>query len=675
MLDIVWRASLAAALLMTLGQCEAPQSTSSGRFGPDEGNRKGGVISRLFGGGSGGGVQPGGMQRGTDSFFNSGALSDRTTEQAVVVPSSGDTVEMALVNASIQSAAKAVLGDALHLNYVVSDKVTGTVTVQTTGPVPKSVLLELFETALAANDARIVKKGKVIEVVPGSSGTSQFQLAGQGNRGGAPIIVAPLKYISAGEMSDLLAPLIDEGLKVVADKRRNLLLLSGPPQLRDAALDALNLFDVDVLAGKSVALVQLTSADPEAVVNDLQTIFESEEGGALNGVVEFIPNRRLSSVLVVTSRARYLDKAQRWIRQLDTTANGASTYLATYHLQNRSAAEVAPVLDELLSSGAGGVASEGGEGASRGAEGRARVAADESRNALIVNARRADHNQIKALLAELDSVPRQVMLEATIAEVTLNDEVSVGTRWFFESGRWDFRFSDLQSGAVSPTNPSFTAVFGAGSAEVAISALKSVTDVKVISAPTLMVLDNKEGILQIGDQVPVVTQTSTSAASADAPVLTQIDYRDTGVILRVRPRISNGGRVVLDISQEVSNVAQTNTSGIDSPTIRQRKVETSVSLADGQTLALGGLVQEGDNVTRSETPGLGKIPVVGNLFRSKGSKKSRTELLIMIRPRVVEGDGDAAAVTASWRKKLNGANSILGTGLGSPRHTLSDFVE
>ncbi|WP_051294641.1 type II secretion system protein GspD [Gemmobacter nectariphilus] len=265
-------------------------------------------------------------------------------------------------------------------------------------------------------------------------------------------------------------------------------------------------------------------------------------------------------------------------------------------------------------------------------------------------------------------------MEATLAEVTLNDEVSVGTRWFFERGNWNLKFSDLATGAVAGTNPGFTAVFGSNDLNLALSALSGVTDVKVISAPTLMVLDNKEGILQIGDQVPVALQTSTSGETVNAPVLTQIDYRDTGIILRVKPRIGNGGRVLLDISQEVSDVARNRTSGIDSPTIRQRKVQTSVSLGDGQTLALGGLVQEQDSVSRSEVPGLGRIPVVGNLFRNKSSMKGRTELLILIRPRVVRNEAEAAEATQYWRGRLAKSNGMLQTGLGSGHHALQDFI-
>jgi general secretion pathway protein D len=671
------RAAFVALSCLSLASCMEASRLWGGGFGEDgPRTRAGGHARELEASRSG--VRPGSMQRGTDDFLNEAALGDQKSE-AIVVPRPDDEVELSLVNASIPSAAKAILGDALGLSYVVSDKVEGTITVQTTSPVSKGALLDLFEAALSANGAQIRKDGDTIEIVPGTSGTSMFRVAGKGAADGSSILVAPLSYISASEMAELLAPLSDEGLKVVADKKRNLLLLSGTRAQKEAALDALNLFDVDVLRGKSIALVQVSTADPEAIVTELKQIFENEEGGMLSDVVEFIPNKRLSSVLVVSSRAQYVDRAQAWIRRLDTAATDASVYLATYSLQNRSAVEVAPILNQLLQGTIGETAPKVSEAADAepmpaDAPKEVGVAADDSRNALIVRGTRSVQQQVKALLTELDSAPRQVLLEATIAEVTLNNDMSLGTRWFFETGNWRFGFSDLDTGSVSGSNPGFTGVFGAGDAEVAISALESVTDVKIISTPTLMVLDNKEGILQIGDQVPIATQTSTSSTGDNAPVLTKIDYRDTGVILRVKPRIGAGGRVILDINQEVSDVARNRTSGIDSPTISQRKVQTSVALGDGQTLALGGLVQQTDNVTKTETPGLGKIPVVGNLFRNKTSNKDRRELLILIRPRVVNGDDDAEAVTAYWRRMLAQSNSVISTGLGNPTHQVADYA-
>jgi general secretion pathway protein D len=670
--------ALGAAYFGLAGCGEPPSRQSSGMFGADTGFAS--RASPTYGSSQGvvGGVSPGGMQRGTDLFLGadgSGGLSG----QAIVVPVDGEDVELSLLGASIDSAARVVLSDTLGLNYVIDSGVEGSITIQTTGSIPKDALLDLFEASLQANNAQLRRDGDVIRIVPGVSGNTTFQVAGQGGVTGSSIVVAPLQFVSATEMVKLLDPLTEQGLKVVVEPNRNLLLLSGTQTLMEAGLEALNLFDVDVLQGKSVAIVRLRSADPEDVVIELKRIFEAEEGGMLDGVVDFVPNPRLRSILVISSRSVYVDKAQRWIRELDQTAAGTSVYMDTYLLQNRSAAEVAPILDGLLFGNETGetVGEQEGEGtASATVAGGPdlRVAADDSRNALIVVGDADAHAQVVTLLANLDSAPRQVLIEATIAEVSLTDEMDIGTRWFFETGNWGVGNRALSAGQVVANPGGFSAVLNVGSADLALSALASVTDVRVISAPTLMVLDNKEGILQIGDQVPIALQSSASADTPNAPVLTQIDYRDTGIILRVKPRIGEGGRVLLDISQEVSDVSKTVSSDIESPTISQRKVQTTVALGDGQTLALGGLVQESDNAVQSGVPILSRAPVIGNLFGSRNSQRGRTELLILIRPRVVRNEFEAAEVTDDWRNRLSNSNSILGTGLGPATHTIRDYV-
>ncbi|WP_424831385.1 type II secretion system secretin GspD [Ruegeria sp.] len=660
---------------ITVASCTETVTTSSGIFGDDVTVERHSFLNRSDSVGTdpGSGVRPGALARGNDQFVNPRRVANTRRSKAIIVPRDREMVEVSLVNASVDAAAEAVLGDALGLRYAISDQVRGTITIQSTGPIPKDALLELFEAALSANGARLEKEGNVVSIVPGTSGNRAFRLASEGVGSGANIVVARLEYISATQMVNLLEPLVTEGLTAVADKRRNLMMMTGTPPQLEAALDALNLFDVDVLQGKSIALVELYSAAPEAIVEELKVIFENEEGGNLEGVIEFIPNKRLGSVLIITSRSRYLSTAQKWIRQLDRTASGANNYIQIYELQNRSAVDVAPILNDLLTEGVSTdekksedtVASVGGS----------RVAADKARNALLVRATRREHREIRNLLNQIDSSPQQVMLEATIAEVRLNDELDLGVRWFFESGNFDYTFSDAPNGSTGPVFPGFSAVFGTGGASAALSALSGVTDVKIISSPTLMVLDNEEAVLQIGDQVPIATQTSTDNTSNDAPTITNIEYRDTGVILTVTPNISRNGRVVLDVVQEISSVSQEQTSGIDSPTIRQRKVATNVMLSDGSTLALGGLVQSSDTKTVTKVPGLGDAPVVGSLFRRTESDKRRSELLVLIRPRVVFTENDARTATEYWRAKLSGANSILKTGLGSPKHTVSDVLD
>ncbi|MCE8510915.1 type II secretion system secretin GspD [Ruegeria pomeroyi] len=658
-----------------LASCAMVESTSSGRFGPDTASRSSNpaVESGPDGQTS---FRPGAIFRGTDELTNRSALGDTRRSRAVIQVVDDELVQITLINASVASAAEAVLGETLKLHYSVSPEVTGTVTVQSTGPVPKAVLLNLFQASLESIGARLEERDGIVTVIPTSSGSRSFRNTNSKNLDGSSIIVAPLKFISVKQVVGVLSPLVDGGLRVTPDENRNLLLMSGSQAQLEAAVEALNIFDVDVLQGKSVALVQLEAADPEDVVRELQVIFQAEVGELLEGVIEFIPNNRLSSVLIITSRAQYLDRAQKWVRDLDVTASRSRRYTKVYSLQNREAVDIAPILDEFLSGGKPASSeNEGGTSSLQTAGATSRVAADISRNALVVRALRVEHEEVRRLLVELDNRGRQVALEATIAEVRLNDDFEFGVRWFFETNSSAIRFTDANSGAVAPKFPGFSAAFPVGNVDVVINALAGVTDVKIISSPTLVVMDNKEALLKIGDQVPIATQSSTSNSSGDAPTVTNIEYRDTGVILKVKPQIGSSGNLVLNIDQEVSSVASSVSSGINSPTISQRQISTSVVLRDGATLALAGLIQETDTKTTTKVPVLGDAPIVGNLFKDKSSEKNRTELLLLIRPHIIENDDDAAGITSAWRSRLSKSASILNTGLGEPRHTLRDILE
>lgn len=650
--------------------CAEGNPNSSGAFGHDsrrgtsrEASQSSGFGSRLFG------QDRNAISRGDDQFINSEALSRSAPGRAEIEIVDNSNVEVTLVNASIEAAANAILDEVLGQPFTIADDVSGRVTIQTTGPIPKSALLALFEASLNANGARIETENGIATIRSGTIGNRTFQSVSNGGADGSTIVVAPLKFISAIQMSKLLQPLTDEGLNLVVDEDRSLLLMSGQPSALNAAIDALNLFDVDVMRGKSIALVGLQAADPNDVVEELRAIFESREGGMLEGVIDFVPNSRLNSVLVISGRSRYLDEAQRWIRELDRTAGRSQSYTKVYRLNNRRATEIAPILDGLI--GDTGGASIGNETSSPASS---RVAADPDRNALVVRGVQTEHDEVSRLLVELDSRARQVALEATIVEVTLNDEISLGVRWFIENHGNSNTFSDAAGGAIASNFPGFSSVFSSNDSSAVLNALAGVTDVQVISSPTLVVLDNREAVLQIGDEVPVAVQTATQTDSAEAVITTSIDYRNTGVILTVNPQIGASGTLTLDISQEVSSVATTNSSGIDSPTIRQRRITTSVLLNDGATLILGGLVQEADNRTDSKVPGLGDVPFLGSAFRNRSSQKDRTELLIMIRPRVIRDAAEADAYTSEWRSNLMKANAITQTGLGEPIHTIEDIL-
>ncbi|MCW3783541.1 type II secretion system secretin GspD [Defluviimonas salinarum] len=589
---------------------------------------------------------------GTDAFMGA-AGADRP----LVDVTDGDEVTVNLVGVPIEQAAKAVLGDALGRNYTISPDVSGEVTLQTTRPVSKAALLETFQTILELNGATIEASGDLVTIVPSAGAARRVSRLGDA-AAGSRVVAVPLQYVGTAEMTRLLEPIAGSSVTLQPIPARNILLVSGNRSEINAAIDAVNLFDVDVLEGKSVGLFKLNAAEPEALVAELNVVFETAEGGSLQNVVSFVPSKRLGAVLVVTSRARYLAEAERWIRELDGAAGGIKRRPVVYALQNRAAKDLAPILTEMIAD----VESD----ENNPVTGRPRIVADETQNAVVVWGNDTEQSDFARLIQTLDTTPVQVLLEATIAEVSLNDELNFGLRWFFENGQLRGTFSDASNGAVSSSFPGLSFTFQGASAGVALNALASITDVDVVSSPSLVVLDNQEARLQIGDEVPIATQQVQDTGNPNAPIVNTISFRDTGIILTVRPRVSESGRVIMDIEQEVSSVSSTTTSGIDSPTISTRKIKTSVAMSDGQTIALGGLIEDGRNRTNSQVPGAGKVPVVGALFRNRSDKINRRELLVLITPRVIRNGAEAESITAELRQRLKGANGLVGSGVTDP---------
>jgi general secretion pathway protein D len=293
-------------------------------------------------------------------------------------------------------------------------------------------------------------------------------------------------------------------------------------------------------------------------------------------------------------------------------------------------------------------------GAGSGGEPRIKVVADPSQNSLLILASASDYKRVERVLANLDVIPNQVLIEATIAEVTLSDDLQFGVRWFFQNktGNRSGGFSDLISGAVGSAFPGFSFVAKAAGGQITLNALNAVGHVNVLASPSLMVLDKKTATLQIGDQVPIKVQSAESVTAPDAPVVNSISYKDTGVILSITPRINESGRVLLDIEQEVSNVLKTTSSGIDSPSFSRRRVKTTVVVSNGESITLGGLIQDRHSQIDSQVPVLGDIPIFGNAFKDKQNIVEKTELIIMLTPRVVRDLNEAQAVTDEYRRKI-----------------------
>jgi general secretion pathway protein D len=659
----------------------------------------------------------------------------------------GEGVTLNLVNVPTPQAAKTILGDILAVRYTVDPGVEGKITIQTPRPVTKTAAVDLFQSALRANNAAIVDGNGMFKIVPLDQAPvgATIQLAGippsaplndaaaGGENFGSGVKIVQLKYVAAAEMRRILEPIAPRGSIVRADTTRNLLTLSGNGNDIAGLLEAIAIFDVDVMKGMSFALVPVRTSQPDAIADELRTVFASEREGPMAGMVQFLPNKRLGAILIISPQSRYLTRAESWVRRLDAQAEGSEKQFFTYAVQNRRAAELVEVLQSMFASetgsartsatrnvappyreatvqspaaqplqssngltpvsgmGTGGLGSGGPGGGGSGMGGfgarsgshfatapaqqqtsapreaataqlgrdeatgepRVKLAADQAKNSILIEATPADYRRIMRVIGSLDAIANQVMIEATIAEVTLTDDLKFGVRWFLngKSGQ-KYTFTDDPGGAVSSVFPGFSYALTAANAAGTLNALNQITNVNIISSPSLTVMDNRTAQLQIGDEVPIITQSAVSVLTTGAPVVNSVSYKDTGVILAITPRINQSGRVLLDIEQEVSNVASTTSSGIDSPTISQRRIRTSVVVSDGEALALGGMIQKSHTVSRTQIPIVGDIPAIGNLFGSKDNQVGKTELLVIITPHVIRNLTEARQVTDEFRREL-----------------------
>jgi len=289
-----------------------------------------------------------------------------------------------------------------------------------------------------------------------------------------------------------------------------------------------------------------------------------------------------------------------------------------------------------------------------------RIIPNPQNNAVVVYATAQEAGTVQAMLRRVDILPLQVRIDATIAEVTLNDNLRYGTQFLFGGGGIAAALTLAPGPQRLLGNPFPGFVIGdKRGTDYALDLLQQVTQVRVLSSPQLMVLDNEPARLQVGSLVPLLTQSAQSTLSAGAPLVNSVDYRETGVIMEVVPRVSSGGLVTLDIAQEVSDVdPNAPSSGISSPTFLQRAVRSRVVVQDGQTIGLAGLIRDSSSRSNSGIPFLKDIPGLGALLGSQNNTRARTELLVLITPRVVQDQRDARALTEDLREGLANAAAV-----------------
>lgn len=639
------------------------------------------------------------VYQGTGRMVNLGAAKGDRAE-----PTEGD-ITLNFQEAEIGEVVKTILGDILQKNYVLDENVRGTVHLQTSRPLTSDELIPTLEMLLQINGAVLIKTQNFYEVVPADAApvgtfTPRPQLkAGSGYQ----VLIMPLRYIAASEMMKILEPLKPKKGIIEADERRNLLTVAGTEEELTNIRETVGIFDVDQLKGMSVGLFRLQSVEAAVIIDELGAIFGDSADGPLAGLVRFMPIERLNALLVMTPQKKYLTDVKRWITRLDRSEDPRGMNMYVYYVQNGKAENLADMLGELFEGQRRTKRKQDENGASertrttsaaeretepetkqedtqrttttkvtaRSSEdgssldvGDVSIIADEENNALLILASSTDYEKVHDAIVKLDVLPLQVLVEATIVEVSLEDELRYGLQWFFKSSL-DGKSTRGSVGNVPINTPSDFfptanfSVFDAAGTRLLLNALAEDSKLNVISSPSLMVLDNHTATIRVGDQVPVRTSETTATSSDNLNSTSTIQFKDTGVLLEVTPRVNAGGMVVLDIKQEVNDVDLTTSSGIDSPTIIQRQIDTTVAVQSGETLVLGGLIKENKSQSSGGMPGLRHVPILGWLFGSEGKSFQRTELVVLITPTAVTDREEARDVTREYREKLQGVTFPL----------------
>lgn len=622
----------------------------------------------------------------------------------------------------IRTVVETILGQYLREPYLVHPNLTGNVTLRTTRGISRKELVPTLEMLLRQNGFALVREDGLYKIVPFSQvrGSVTPQLGGASTPlpNGFSVLVVPLRFIGAKAMAQLLEPFTTDGSAVRADEIRNMVVLAGGQRELRHLLETIDLFDVDFLSGMSIGLFPIKSANVKELVGDIDKVFGTAAANPLAGIVRIIPIERLNALLIVTTQPRYLEEAKKWIERLDQTS-ARSGGLFVYQVKNGKAENLAALLSEIFGGKSSGTstAPQLAPGA-RPAEIRSpmtpgqptsttattagvpqglsqfqgdgvlvskdvRVVADKDNNALLIIASQVDYEKIEQALKQLDVVRRQVLVEVLIAEVRLTDDLRYGVEWFINARNntvGALRFPGGSSPVLSPVLPrtpgsrdsagnlvdprtlvpsttglQLINVIG-GDIRGILQALGSDGRAQLLSTPQIMALDNEKAQIKVGERISVQTGTQTTGTTSGT--ITTEQYIDTGVLLAVTPRINASGQVTMEVNQEVSEIGESR-QGSSNPNIINRNFQTSATVSSGETMVLAGLMRKNRRTGSAGIPLLSKIPVIGGVFGVQNYSEDKTELVILITPRVVSSVAQAQDVTNELRRKLPSLESLL----------------
>ena len=564
-------------------------------------------------------------------------------------------------DADIRIVVEAV-SEATGKNFILDPRVTGKVNLLSAEPMSKDAFYEAFLSILQVHGYVAVPSGNLIKILPDATARqfpSGFGTAGAAGPDDMATQVIQVNNVAATQLVPILRPLIPQYGHMVAHAGSNMLIISDRAANLSRMVSIIR--RIDMASDEDIEVVSLQNASAMEIVRIMTALTQTQRADGAPVTTSLVADSRTNSVLIGGDKADRL-RLRTLIAHLDTPLEAGGDSQVRY-LQYADAEELATKLQAHFTNltGAGGA-----QGATASNIDNVSVWADPQTNAIIVNAPPKLMRSLMQIVDKLDIRRAQVLVEAIIVEVIADEENRLGVSWAIEGSGSDAPialtdFADVagvvqlgtaaQGGAVDPSGLVRTGItVGLGriadsgvSFAAILNALEGDADTNIISTPSIVTTDNEEATLNVGQEVPFVTGSFTNTGGTGGSVnpFQTINRQQIGVKLSITPQINDGDSMVLSISQEISSIAQSAAGAVDLIT-NQRIVETTVIVDDGEILVLGGLIEDTLLESDQSVPVLGKIPLLGALFRSQKTEKRKTNLMIFIRAEIMRDSKETA---------------------------------
>jgi len=571
---------------------------------------------------------------------------------------------------------KLVFGQILKYNYSISqdvEKSKKTVTLKMSEKVSQKEFFNIVQKIINSynfvikkeNDIYYIKRGRAKKVQK----LSEYFFYGRDlpknlSDNLTITMIIPSYYIDFANVEWIIKRFyLSPNAYVINLRAKHVLIVTDQVSYIRKALAFINIMDIPTLKSKITSIVELEYIDAGDFLTRLKELLPStgipvaNRLNDLGVLLKSIPE--LNSLLVVSEKREWLDAIRYWKERLDIIdVNSEKPQIFIYKPQNRSAKDLEKLIKELFSKI---VTTEDKNGKKLKKSSKyitkneLKVMYDDGRNSLIVYTTPSKYKQIHKMLKKLDTLPKQVLVQVTIAEITLKDSLQYGFEWFLQhNGSSTFSLGTLGNlgigggglvGSVINADQTFQAI---------LNTLAQKNLINILSSPKLIVLDNHTANINVGTQVPVLTSSTTAqnTATTTTQVTQSVQYRNTGIILNVKPIIHSNGTLTLDISQTVSDPQPNNTSNISSPIILNRSLKTNVILKSNQALLLGGLIKENSGRTDNKVPFLGDMPLVGSLFKTRSFSKEKTELIVIVKPIILSNTNESQEITEKFKQLI-----------------------